>query len=129
MFVAKDWLTSGLCGLGVAGSIVYGLVSAQTSDAQGNPPSTTGSTPQEQQQCLDPALPVCSDGQVVAILQAANQGEIDVAKAVIGRVQDPSVQGLAQTIINDHSAALDKVDQLITSLNIEPIENDNSEEL
>jgi putative membrane protein len=78
---------------------------------------------------LDPALPLCSDGQVIAILQAANQGEIDVAKAVIDRVQNPSVQELAQTIIDDHTAALEKVDQLITSSSIEPIENDNSEEL
>jgi len=78
---------------------------------------------------LNPALAVCSDGQVIAILQAANQGEIDVAQSVIDRLQDKNVQLLAQTIIDDHTKALDQVDQLSSSAGIEPVENDNSEEL
>jgi len=74
-------------------------------------------------------LAVCSDGQVIAILQAANQGEIDVAQSVVDRVQTASVRELAQMIIDDHTKARDQLDQLVTSTGIEPVENDNSEEL
>jgi len=65
----------------------------------------------------------------VAILRAENQGEVDVANAVVKRLQDPATRSLAQRIITDHNAALKQLDKLITSTKIEPVENDLSQEL
>jgi predicted outer membrane protein len=49
---------------------------------------------------------VCSDGQIVAILRAENQGEIDEARAVMNRLTNPSARAFAQRMILDHTRAL-----------------------
>jgi putative membrane protein len=113
-----------MAGVAALGALVSSLT-AKPSEAQTTTPPGGSSA----QQCLDPALAVCSDGQVIAILRAANQGEVDVAESVVNRVSDAKVKALAETIISDHNHALDQLDQLITKTGIEPVENDNSEEI
>jgi putative membrane protein len=51
----------------------------------------------------------CSDGQALAIAIAANQGEIDEAKAVVNRLSNAEVRAFAQQMIADHTRLRDQL--------------------
>ena len=57
-----------------------------------------------------------TDPQVLGVLQAANQGEVDQAKAALACAQNPKVIAFAQEMITDHSAALAHLAALIAKV-------------
>jgi putative membrane protein len=78
---------------------------------------------------VNPTLAICSDGQSAAILQAANQAEVDLANAVSARLTDPNVQAFAQRMITDHTNANQALAATLSSTGIAPIPNGLSSEL
>jgi len=94
------------------------------------PDPTTGTSPTPPtDQDLEPALPVCSDGQIAAIVRASNQAEVDVSTAVIELLANDAAREVATMIIEDHTAALQQLDQLVQAGDIEPVENDVSKQI
>jgi putative membrane protein len=82
---------------GGSGAVPGGTAGAPNIDASAGPPK------------LD-------DPQVLAILQAANQGEIDQANAALTCARSPEVISFAHEMITDHGEALVRVNALIARL-------------
>lgn len=76
-----------------------------------------------------PQLAVCSDGQVAAILHSSGKGEIDLANAVLDRLEDPSVKAFAQRMITDHTALDEALTAAVGQAGITMEETDISKEL
>jgi predicted outer membrane protein len=53
--------------------------------------------------CSAPRFPLCSDGQILAILAAESQAHVDLASAVRARVQGASALEFAEKIVTDDS--------------------------
>jgi predicted outer membrane protein len=66
---------------------------------------------------------------VLGIAKALNQGEVEHASAVQGRLFDPGVQSSCEMILQDHRAALVKIDQVAQATGIVPLESETSREL
>jgi predicted outer membrane protein len=79
--------------------------------------------------CLSPRLKDCADGQIAAIVTAANLGEVALSKALLPKLQTESARALAEQLIAEHGKAQTKLDSLLREAGIAPIENANSEHL
>jgi putative membrane protein len=64
-----------------------------------------------------------SDGQIVAVIQTADQGEIAQAREAIRKGKNARVKQFAQHMVTDHSAAETKLATLDSSAGITPQEN------
>jgi len=64
-----------------------------------------------------------SDGQIVAVIQTADQGEIAQAHEAIRKGKNARVKQFAQHMVTDHSAAESKLATLDSSAGITPQEN------
>jgi putative membrane protein len=64
-----------------------------------------------------------TDGNIVAMLLAANNTDISYAKLVPGRTTNPTIQEFATRMITDHSAVNTAVTELVARTNIKPAEN------
>lgn len=53
-----------------------------------------------------------SDQEIVGVLQAANQGEVDLGQLAVGKAQAPAVQQFAQRMVTEHSGALQHLNQI-----------------
>jgi predicted outer membrane protein len=69
-----------------------------------------------------------SDGEVLGMARALNQGEIDHATSAQGRLTDPGMQSFCDRLIQDHRAALVKIDEAARTSGITPIESDRARE-
>jgi putative membrane protein len=115
---------------GVGHDVTSTIRRAKANDG-GHASPSTGTTTQADpaaaaEQCKEPALPVCSDAQVAAIVRAANQAEVDVSNAVIDQLASEATREFAQRIIDDHTTALEELDRLLGDANLTPVENDVS---
>jgi putative membrane protein len=90
---------------GAAGGTAMGGAAGSPGNADGGTVST------------EPAK--LTDPQVLQVLQAANQGEVDQAKAALACATNPKVIGFAQKMITDHSAALAHLNALIAKIGAE----------
>jgi putative membrane protein len=75
----------------------------------------------------DPAS--LSDGDIAAITQAANQGEVDQAKLALKKAKNAKVKKFAQMMIDHHSAAITDQTKLVTSAKITPSSNTLSQQI
>ena len=73
---------------------------------------------------VTPALAAPSDGEILAIAQAANTAEIDAGKLAKSRAQNPQVKQFAQQMIKDHSAMNA---ELAKNLDLKLMDNDESQ--
>ncbi|HVV50953.1 MAG TPA: DUF4142 domain-containing protein [Polyangia bacterium] len=97
---------SGGAGAGAAGSSATGGSAGAGGAAGQTPDAGTVST----------APAKLTDPQVLQILQAANQGEVDQANTALTCAKDAKVIAFAQQMITDHSAALARLGALIAKL-------------
>lgn len=73
---------------------------------------------------VTPALAAPSDGEILAIAQAANTAEIDAGKLAKSHAQNPQVKQFAQQMIKDHSAMNA---ELAKNLDLKLMDNDESQ--
>ncbi len=70
-----------------------------------------------------------SDGQIVAITSAANEGEIAMAELAKKNADSARVKSFATTMISEHGSAEAKGKSISQSANIQPVESDVSRRL
>ena len=70
-----------------------------------------------------------SDPQIVGIVVAANQIDIDQGKQALQKSKNPEVKEFAQQMITDHSALQKSVSDLGAKLNVTPADSDTSKSL
>jgi len=85
-----------------------GYEPAMTPAAHGSP-SAPGTLGTEGSEKLD-------DAQVVTILRGVNVSEVDQARTVSGKLQDPSVKKFAEMMIAHHGQAVKDIDDLTSKL-------------
>lgn len=71
----------------------------------------------------DTQSPSLSDGDIVAVVQAADRGEIDQAHEAVRKAKSARVKEFAQHMVTDHSAAEAKIASLDNKAGISPREN------
>lgn len=69
-----------------------------------------------------------NEAQVLGIVRALNQGEVDHAGAVQGRFLDAGMQSLCESLLADHRAALVKLDQVAQATGITPSTSEKAED-
>ncbi|MFL6300522.1 MAG: DUF4142 domain-containing protein [Terriglobales bacterium] len=75
------------------------------------------------------SAPAPTDPQIVGIVVAANQIDIDHAKLALKKAKDKQVRDFAQQMITDHEAVLKSVGDLGAKLKVTPEESDTSKSL
>ncbi len=70
-----------------------------------------------------------SDPQIVGIVSAANQIDIDTAKLALQKTKNDQVKQYAQQMIDDHTKLQKSVDDLAKKLNVKPEPSDTSKSL
>ncbi|MEO8877207.1 MAG: DUF4142 domain-containing protein [Polyangiaceae bacterium] len=75
----------------------------------------------------DPAS--LSDGEIAAITNAANQGEIDQAKLALKKAKSAKVKKFAQMMIDHHTAAMNDQVKLVNTAKITPSSNSMSQQI
>ena len=71
--------------------------------------------------CSAPRFPVCSDGQILAILTAESQAHVDLASAVRARVQGASALEFAEKVVTDDSVLAVEVSGEARETGIAPV--------
>jgi putative membrane protein len=69
-----------------------------------------------------------TEGQVVKWLMVSNQNEVEDGKMVLARATTPEAKAFAQRMIDDHGAALARVQALAAKLGITPQESQESQD-
>jgi predicted outer membrane protein len=64
------------------------------------------------------------NSEAAAVVRAVNQGEIDEANAVLGRLRSEPAKNLARMMNDEHSAALRELDRIVSSSGIALKENE-----
>jgi putative membrane protein len=62
-----------------------------------------------------------NDAEFVRAFDAANSDELDMAKYLVNRTQDPAVHAFAQHMIDDHSTAAVKLEAATRGTNLVPV--------
>lgn len=70
-----------------------------------------------------------TDPQIVGIVVAANQIDIDHAKLALSKAKNKQVRAFAQQMVTDHTAVLKSVSELSAKLNVTPEEGETSKSL
>jgi putative membrane protein len=70
-----------------------------------------------------------SDPQIVGIVEAADDIDINYAKLAMSKAKDKQVKDFAQQMITDHSAVTKSVRNLAAKLNVTPADSDTSNSL
>jgi putative membrane protein len=70
-----------------------------------------------------------TDPQIVGIVEAANQIDINYAKLAMSKAKDKQVKDFAQLMITDHSSVQKSVRKLAAKLNVTPVDSETSNSL
>lgn len=70
-----------------------------------------------------------TEAQVLGIARALNQGEVDHAAAAQGRLVDAEASSLCSMILQDHQAAVAKIDQVAQAAGIVPAPSEKAQDL
>lgn len=70
-----------------------------------------------------------TDPQIVGIVVAANQIDIDYAKLAMSKAKDKQVKGFARQMITDHTSVQTAVSDLAAKLNVTPADSESSDSL
>lgn len=70
-----------------------------------------------------------SDPQIVGIVVAADNIDIDYAKLAISKTKDKQVRDFAQQMMTDHSSVQKSVNELAAKLNVSPEDSETSNSL
>lgn len=66
------------------------------------------------------------DAQIAAIAVDANQVDVDAGKLALSKAKNPEIKKFAQTMVTDHSGAIQSAKVLVTKLKVTPKENETS---
>lgn len=66
-----------------------------------------------------------NDGNVIAHMIAGDSLEVELANLAIAKSQNAQVREIAQQLLNEHSASLNKLREMTTSENIPPVPHPN----
>lgn len=66
-----------------------------------------------------------NDGNVIAHMIAGDSLEVELANLALAKSQNAQVREIAQQLLNDHSASLNKLREMTTSENIPPVPHPN----
>jgi putative membrane protein len=94
-----------------------------------NNPSATGVTTSAGETPSGAGTVALNDAQIVAVVQAADNGQIEQAHEAIRKAKDPRVKHFAQRLLTDHSAAETKVSSVETKAQLTPQSNAIAEHL
>ena len=92
--------------------------------ASGSATSPTGSAT-----TTVPSPSTIPDGEIAAIVVAANQVDIDAGQLALQRSANPEVKKLAERMVTDHTAVNKSAIELVTKQNISPAQSDTSRSL
>jgi putative membrane protein len=104
----------------------------QDNNMQANAAGDTAPTPNPKNASDVPPTtkdPMLSDGDIEAITNAANGGEVDQAKLALKKAKSPKVKKFAQMMIEHHTAALNDTTKLAASTKIVPSSNSMSQQI
>jgi putative membrane protein len=100
------------------------------------PPSTTTATADAAAAKAPPpadAAPAAAakptDGQIVAIVTVANQGDIAAGELAKSKTKNKDVKSFAEMMIKDHTAMQEEGDKVAKAAGITPEENDTSKKM
>ena len=74
-------------------------------------------------------MPELNDAQIASIAVTANQIDVDYGKIALKKAKNAEAKNFAQTMINDHSAVIDKAVALATKLGVTPEDNPTTQSL
>jgi len=107
--------------------------SARPPDAPATPPAAEGeSVPENDQENAEPPVVIVrkfSDGEIAAVLLAANGAEIEEARMAMARAVNPAVRDYAGRMLNDDTAATANATMLFARNGVMPDPNDTSEQI
>lgn len=78
---------------------------------------------------VDQALVNPNDGQIINILVATNEGEVNLAKLAKSNAENSEIKDFASTMISDHSGNIKKIIAVAKKNNISPEDNIKSSEI
>lgn len=70
-----------------------------------------------------------TDGQIAQVVLVANDGEVMLAQAVLTRAMNASVRDFNTRMVNEHTAARQRVEQLVQAQGIQPQDSPVSQHL
>ena len=76
-----------------------------------------------------PSPSAIPDGEIAAIVVAANQVDIDAGQLALEKSTNPEVKKLAERMVTDHTAVNKSAVELVTKQNIQPVQSDTSKSL
>ena len=68
-------------------------------------------------------MPKLSDAEIASVAVVANQNDIDFANIAIEKSKNTEVINFAKTMIADHQAVIDMAVELVTKLEVTPMDN------
>ena len=86
-------------------------------------PAPTAATPPPDTTASKPAEQMLTDEQIVAVANAANDGEVQLAKLALTKAKNGKVKQFAMHMQTDHGAAMKKDQSMITSKKMSPSDN------
>ena len=72
---------------------------------------------------LTPQVEVLTDANIAAIVVTANNADISYAQLAMALAQDTAVKSFAQTMMTDHNGVNKLAVDLVTKLNVQPVDN------
>lgn len=78
---------------------------------------------------MDPIQGVLTDPEIAQIVMNANQGEIEQGQIATTRAASSAVRDFARMLIQDHTAANQRANELASRENITPVSNELSREM
>jgi putative membrane protein len=96
--------------IAVAGLAVVPFAAGAQAPPPGSPPMGT----------VGPRMPT-NDAEFVRALDATNTAELEMAKYLVNRTQDPAIHQFAQHMIDDHSTAAVKLEAATRGTNLIPV--------
>jgi len=76
-----------------------------------------------------PSPSAIPDGEIAAIVVAANQVDIDAGQLALQKATNAEVKKLAERMVTDHTAVNKSAFELVTRQRIEPVQSDTSKSL
>ncbi|MCP3102055.1 DUF4142 domain-containing protein [Myxococcus sp. K15C18031901] len=89
----------------------------------------TSESSQNEAESLNAQVVTLSDAQILRVLQVLNDGEVSLGKMGEGRATVASVKDFSTKMVNDHSAARQRLDTLASDQRIMPAESQLSVQL
>jgi putative membrane protein len=78
---------------------------------------------------VPPSPSAIPDGEIAAIVVAANQVDIDAGQLALTKSTNAEVKKLAERMVTDHTAVNKSAVELVTKQHIEPVQSDTSKSL